>query len=397
MFDVPVLEVTVSSAPSLISDIRQTNRKSLHTFWSALLGNAPVLPKIDGELSTADVNTVQAGEALSKALLPDESFELLQPLNLADITASLETVFENSLDNQPAQLESDNQLSASNASSPIPEVLSQVETRHQSPVTDAQIVPAIAPTEKSAPVVPRHKLEKCVDVPYAALSEGTTTFKVMLRGQLVGELSALKGSEQVSRSLQDLLSNESINPDDIAPVLDGEQPLIRIGSEITLKISHRDTNNATIAADKQPTLSQEWAAIVWSDELRKEMGAPPLDAGNVQIMLKSLQRSDPTLSGIASWYGPYFHGRQTANGETFNQNTLTAAHKTLPFDTILQVRNLDNNQTVVVRINDRGPYIGQRSLDLSKAAAQCLDSETVGVISYEAAILEQPTSGSPAN
>ncbi|MEM6599374.1 MAG: septal ring lytic transglycosylase RlpA family protein, partial [Cyanobacteria bacterium P01_C01_bin.69] len=71
-----------------------------------------------------------------------------------------------------------------------------------------------------------------------------------------------------------------------------------------------------------------------------------------------------------------------------DENALTAAHKTLPFNTRLKVTNRLNGQTVVVRINDRGPYIGQRSLDLSRAAAQCLGSTTQGVVPYDAVILE---------
>ncbi len=73
---------------------------------------------------------------------------------------------------------------------------------------------------------------------------------------------------------------------------------------------------------------------------------------------------------MASWYGPDFHGKRTANGEVYNQNELTAAHKTLPFNTVVRVTNLDNGKQVTVRINDRGPYKRGRVIDLSRAAAQ---------------------------
>ncbi|RFC69517.1 MULTISPECIES: septal ring lytic transglycosylase RlpA family protein [Mesorhizobium] len=73
--------------------------------------------------------------------------------------------------------------------------------------------------------------------------------------------------------------------------------------------------------------------------------------------------------GKASWYGPGFHGRSTASGERFNQSNLTAAHKYLPFGTKLRVTNARNGKSVVVRINDRGPYVRGRLLDLSKGAA----------------------------
>ncbi|MDO5059008.1 MAG: septal ring lytic transglycosylase RlpA family protein [Neisseria sp.] len=77
-------------------------------------------------------------------------------------------------------------------------------------------------------------------------------------------------------------------------------------------------------------------------------------------------------TGKASWYGPGFHGRRTASGERFNMHALTAAHRTLPIPSYAKVTNLSNGKSVVVRINDRGPFHGKRVLDVSKAAAQKL-------------------------
>ena len=77
--------------------------------------------------------------------------------------------------------------------------------------------------------------------------------------------------------------------------------------------------------------------------------------------------------GRASWYGPGFHGKRTASGERFDMNELTAAHRTLPFGTRVRVRNTQNGREVVVRINDRGPQVRDRIIDLSKAAAEVLD------------------------
>jgi rare lipoprotein A (peptidoglycan hydrolase) len=74
----------------------------------------------------------------------------------------------------------------------------------------------------------------------------------------------------------------------------------------------------------------------------------------------------------ASWYGPRFHGKKTANGEFYNQMAFTAAHKKLRFGTLLRITNPRNNKSVIVRINDRGPYIRGRELDLSKASASVL-------------------------
>lgn len=77
-----------------------------------------------------------------------------------------------------------------------------------------------------------------------------------------------------------------------------------------------------------------------------------------------------TFEGIASWYGPNFHLKKTSNGEVYNMNAMTAAHKTLPMNTMLRVDNLDNGKSTVVRINDRGPFVEGRIIDLSNAAAR---------------------------
>jgi rare lipoprotein A len=76
--------------------------------------------------------------------------------------------------------------------------------------------------------------------------------------------------------------------------------------------------------------------------------------------------------GLASWYGGAFHGRRTASGEIFDMDALTAAHRTLPLATVVRVSNLDNGRSVTVRINDRGPFTGNRVIDLSRAGARAL-------------------------
>lgn len=78
-------------------------------------------------------------------------------------------------------------------------------------------------------------------------------------------------------------------------------------------------------------------------------------------------------SGIASWYGPDFHGKKTSNGEIYNMHNLTAAHKTLPMNTMVKVTHVNNGKTVIVRINDRGPFVTGRVIDLSKAAATSIN------------------------
>ena len=90
--------------------------------------------------------------------------------------------------------------------------------------------------------------------------------------------------------------------------------------------------------------------------------------------------------GMASWYGPGFHGNTTANGELFDQWDYTAAHPYLPFGTQVAVTNLDNGQTVTVRINDRGPYTGDRIIDLSRASADAIGLTDSGIADVKLSI-----------
>ena len=90
-------------------------------------------------------------------------------------------------------------------------------------------------------------------------------------------------------------------------------------------------------------------------------------------VLRELER------GQASWYGPRFHGRRTANGERYDQYAMTAAHKTLPFGSLVRVRSLVTGKEIDVRINDRGPFVRGRVIDVSRAAAEALGMMALGV------------------
>lgn len=94
-----------------------------------------------------------------------------------------------------------------------------------------------------------------------------------------------------------------------------------------------------------------------------------------------------TERGIASWYGPGFHGRKTAAGDVYNMYELTAAHKSLPLHTLVKVTNLDTQKDVLVRINDRGPFIDDRVIDLSFAAAQQLGMVAKGTAPVQVTVV----------
>jgi len=102
-----------------------------------------------------------------------------------------------------------------------------------------------------------------------------------------------------------------------------------------------------------------------------------------------------TERGIASWYGHPYHGRRAADGEIYDMETLVAAHRTLPFQTMVRVRNLTNNRTVDVRIIDRGPFVDGRIIDLSHAAAKEIDLIGPGVGQVELTVLAPPVNPEP--
>jgi rare lipoprotein A len=126
------------------------------------------------------------------------------------------------------------------------------------------------------------------------------------------------------------------------------------------------------------------AATCWGGEIDVDSGWPPLQAaGAAEAEAPGPSPKDDgsrEQRGVASWYGLTFHGRRTASGERFDMNALTAAHPTLPFGTRVRVLNPRNGRSIEVRINDRGPHVRGRIIDLSHAAAR-----TLGILGWGAA------------
>ncbi len=110
--------------------------------------------------------------------------------------------------------------------------------------------------------------------------------------------------------------------------------------------------------------------------VKRKVGTPYKVAGKWYT-----PKEDPTYEevGLASWYGKDFHGKKTANGEYFNMNALTAAHKTLPLPTFVKVTNVSNGRSIILRVNDRGPFVGDRIIDISRRGAQLLGFQKQGV------------------
>jgi rare lipoprotein A len=126
------------------------------------------------------------------------------------------------------------------------------------------------------------------------------------------------------------------------------------------------------------------------DAPRSSRGNPPFYEvfGKRYYVLDSSTGYSET--GVASWYGRDFHGQPTSGGETYNMHGLTAAHKTLPIPTWVEVRNLTNGKRVIVKVNDRGPFVGNRIIDLSMRAAEELDMVRAGTARVEVRALGSP-------
>ncbi len=117
-----------------------------------------------------------------------------------------------------------------------------------------------------------------------------------------------------------------------------------------------------------------------------KVGGTYVIAGQVYTPSEDLRYNE---SGMASWYGPGFHGKRTANGEAYDQQAMTAAHRTLPMPSVVRVTNLSNGNTVILRVNDRGPFAHSRIIDVSRAAAERLDMVKSGVASVRVEILPE--------
>ncbi|NJL40249.1 MAG: septal ring lytic transglycosylase RlpA family protein [Leptolyngbyaceae cyanobacterium SM1_4_3] len=175
------------------------------------------------------------------------------------------------------------------------------------------------------------------------------------------------------------MHRDNIDAEDITVSWDAEQEryVIKVNDEELVEI-----NPETLLPDTTSDVAED--ALQVTNRLRRQMGdAPPLReiAGRPrpapqEVSVGPIQFS---VRGMASWYGPGFHGNRSASGEIFNQNALTAAHRNLPFGTQVRVTNLSNGQSVIVRINDRGPYSGGRVIDLSAAAARAVGLIQAGV------------------
>lgn len=205
-------------------------------------------------------------------------------------------------------------------------------------------------------------------------------FQVKFKGHVVGEVLDQQEAQLIAKQLEQWLADSTLKQSHLQPGLVEGMPAVKLGDRTLFSLNHKLVQNENC--------NLEMLAIQWTNNLRTAVAEPPLTLVEAQEKIYQLEATEKTIQGLASWYGPYFHGRQTATGEVFDQNGFTAAHPSLPFDTYLKVTNQLNDKSVIVRVNDRGPYVDDRALDLSREAARYLDSELTGVIPIEAIIMK---------
>jgi hypothetical protein len=207
---------------------------------------------------------------------------------------------------------------------------------------------------------------------------------VTFHGPINGH-SAEQRAEDLANKLQDVLEDDKFDASKLVPAKEGELAAVRVGGSTVLKFEG-DSDKAT------PALEQSYKLV---NSIRSAYGADTLPStvltvADASAVVKPAKGSFAHwFSGPASWYGPHFHGRKCSDGSRFDMNKLTAAHRFLPFGTRLLVTNRKTGASCVVKVNDRGPFVGNRVIDLSKGAAKQLNMLGCGVAMVDCIVLGQ--------
>lgn len=228
---------------------------------------------------------------------------------------------------------------------------------------------------------PIHQISPSNSIPVALVHREINKYEVWVKNRLIARLPSKQQASLMERRLISLLKISDLDASLLKPDFVDGVPALTLGNRSIFTVEEE--------VSKKLKRNGDLLAIEWTNNLRLALKAPSFSLVEAQAKMYELTPSNKQMSGLASWYGPYFHGRLTANGERFNQNELTVAHKSLPFNTYLQVSNVKTQKSVIVRVNDRGPYIPPRSLDLSLVAARCIGGEVAGVLPYKAVIMKK--------
>jgi len=182
-------------------------------------------------------------------------------------------------------------------------------------------------------------------------------------------------------------ARDGFDASNINPVWQSQQYLVKFGTQVAMKLDDSliipNTTNDKARDTLQTANLLRW--LLGNARPATTVSGLPAPA-TPKLPVAVISR---VISGMASWYGPGFHGNYSASGELFNQNSLTAAHPNLPFGTPVRVTNMDNGKSVIVRINDRGPYAYDRVIDLSRGAASIIGLVYSGVAPVKLEVLRK--------
>lgn len=203
--------------------------------------------------------------------------------------------------------------------------------------------------------------------------------QIRVNNQVIATIDDPQFAQDFAERIEYFLAQPGWDPEQLAPAYLGEKVAIRMGDRLMITL-----DETLVTSDRY---HPELLVIDWTNKLRQAFGREPLELVVAQQLMYGITETTEDFEGLASWYGPMFHGRLTANGEIYDQEAFTAAHPSLPFNTYLKVINLESEESVIVRINDRGPYIPPRTLDLSRGVARCIESKESGVVPYRAVVM----------
>ncbi|MGK7911310.1 MAG: septal ring lytic transglycosylase RlpA family protein [Synechococcus sp.] len=221
-----------------------------------------------------------------------------------------------------------------------------------------------------------------IEVDTAIAADGSTRNQVLVNNTAVASFGEDDGDRArvIAERLTDLADLALLSADSTAPDTVNDMAVASVDGEVVFTV---DSDTARWYGRTPEDLT-----VMWVNNLRIALDGSPLSETEANTYRNQFNSGPIDLEGLASWYGPYFYGRPTASGELFVPGSMTAAHKTLPLGTMLQVTSPDTGRTVVVRVNDRGPYIGPRILDLSETAARELGVHQMGVANVQIRILD---------
>lgn len=245
----------------------------------------------------------------------------------------------------------------------------------------ASMALAVAPTAAAREVAPEFSSRAWIENEHEVAAVAVNGKDIAVFRSRAGSGEAAAEADDLAAELSDLVTDRTFDPSLLLPGKEGEKAAVRMGTSTACTFTPLTGRNKSDSFE---------TSLKVVNGLRIALGesALPNNLPNLGDRT-SLASAGGAFSGKASWYGPHFHGRKCSDGSRFNMEGMTAAHRSLPFGTKLLVMNRSTGDSCVVSVNDRGPFIGDRIIDLSKGAARKLNMLSAGVATVDCVIIGQ--------